>query len=554
MLGTILGACIVAGTPLLLAQARPSTDTTARPSVIEIDNIEIRGNVALPKGVYRGVLRRRAEESSLPPEQVQAILTEFLHRSGYDLASVEIADNVVTVDEGRLDSVVFVGASTGAVLGFKLSFNLPGQIFNRSLIEQELDRIVREGELASATWELVPAPQAKGSFLQLEGTRRIGTVTVFSPGTEYSLRIYVKQREYAPGFDLNFGFRPPDGIFVNTEWRFVNAFLPRDRITFLSSLGVDILDLADEPSDRLGITRAIADVKWFTPPLGVPWLRFFLNASARGQGRNRTEDIGVRSYIFFPLVGSANIQFDFGDIETFFGGGVEQRFTFRVVLADEFDEDAAPISVPADTLEPDANLRPFFAFGGEYNLAPGRVRKDRRHLFRLAGRVLGSGPDDADGIIDVQAFYKNTVLFGWDELRYGAAGAFIGGDVPFFNEVAFGDGFFRAAFLDELYTTRVVTGKIEYRFSISRDVFKLSIFNDVGVFEELDLFDDPEFAGFPLRSRLGPRFVEAPGVGLHALVLDVFQVDLYTGAGFVFGTGDGVDADVDISLSIAQVF
>jgi hypothetical protein len=532
--------------PELMAALLVGTSTT--PS---LDDIVIRGNVALPEAVYRTVLRSRLPAGG-SPDEVDEVLTAFLVESGYELATVEVTEGDILIEEGRLDSVIFIGAGGGTVLGFKLSFNLPGQVFNRSLIEQELDRLVKESGLADATWELVPTRNPiNRSPLQLQEAR-LGTVTVLQPGEEYELRVFVRQHPYAPGFDLGLGFRPPLGVFVNGTWRFGQVFLPRDRLTFFSSLGVDVGDLADEPADRLGITQAVAKLTWYTPPLGVKWLRSFLDVDAQAQGRNRTEDIGIRSFLFAPIAASANLQFQFDDLATYVGGGLEQRFILRVEAAD--DPDAADLALDdeaiEDVLEPPANLRPFFAFGTSLNLSPSRLRKDQLHQFRVDGKVLGVGPDDTRGIIDVRGRYENTIRLGWDEFRYAVVGAFLGGDVPYFNEVAFGEGFLTAAFLDEIYTTRILTGKLQYRLSLSRDVFKISLFNDVAVYEALEAFTDPDFVGFPTRVRQGARFVESVGLGLHALVLDVFQVDLYAG----FGINTDGDADVDISLSVKQVF
>ena len=62
---------------------------------------------------------------------------------------------------------------------------------------------------------------------------------------------------------------------------------------------------------------------------------------------------------------------------------------------------------------------------------------------------------------------------------------------------------------------------MEYRWSLTRDLFKVSIFHDAAVFE---------FAASPDQEEL--TFVNAFGVGVHALALDAFQFDVYYSFGF----------------------
>ncbi|MEM1023205.1 MAG: hypothetical protein AAGD10_21355 [Myxococcota bacterium] len=511
-------------------------------ALILVANPEFVGNVALPDQLYARVLEDR--DSAAPDLEADAAhLQAFLRAAGYDLAMVVVESESpprLRIREGVLDRIIFIGAGGGTTLGFKLSFDLPGRVFNRSQVEDEIRRLVDESSsVASAHWELVPARKVDPSkqAIQLE-PQTVGTVKLIRPGEDYELRIYVEAPEYAPGFDVGLGFGPPDGVFVNLRLKFANSLFEGDRMVVDTSLGVDFGDLADDPAARLGVTRAVGQVQWFTPPLGAPWLRSYLEFSAQALGRDRQADIGLDSYIFAPLAASANLQFEFDRLSAYIGGGVEQRFLFRARPSDA--PDAVQLQIPDDQLEPDPNLRPFFSFGSRLRFAPKRLREDRQHQVQFDGRILGPGPTSEAGILDLRASYENVLLFGWDELVYRLSGAFLGGEVPYFNEVAFGDGFLRAAFLDEIYTTRIGSLRAEYRLSLSRDIFKLGFFNDIAVFERLGLD----------RSAEGPEFVESAGLGLHILALDVFQFSLYGG----FGITSGLEADVDVSLSVNQVF
>lgn len=506
--------------------------------------VSITGNAALPAPVYHQVLKARGLDDGPPTpdraERIRSAIEDFLKASGYALAEVDAEVTSkgirIRVDEGRLDRVLFIGAGGGTTLGFQLAFDLPGRVFNQSRVESELERLLERTGFESAEYQVVPvdAPDHRGVQL---GPRNIGPLTLIEPGEQHELRIYVQAPPDRPGFDLGLGFRPPDGLYVEADWRFVDVFVDRDRLELDTSIAVDIDELANEPEDRLGITRAYVRARWFTPPLGADWLRSFLLLSASGFGRDRP-DIGVDSYIFAPVAASANLEFDFGRFRSYLGAGVERRNILRVRTG---TEDGVEPQLSEARLDPPSNTRPFGAFGSRLNLSPNRIRQDRLHSIHFDVRLLAPGDaETGTSIVEIFAGWENTWLFGYNELRTGLVGAYIGGDVPYFNEVAFGDGYLRVAFLDEIFVERILSARTEYRLSLARETFKLSLFNDIAVFDSLDA----------ARQSRGAAVADNVGIGAHLMVLDVFQVDLFTGVGF---TTEG-DVDVGISLAVEQVF
>jgi len=489
------------------------------------------------------MLARTATSAPTSPLERAAVaagvVQSFLEDAGYDLAvaTATVADGVPTVvlEEGQLDRILFIGVGGGTALGFQLSLDLPGRVFNRHQVERELDRLVRESGVQSATYEVLPTQTRRRGLLNVNVPSKLATVTILREAAAHELRVYVEQQAWAPGFQWGLGFSPPDGVSVDGTWRFADQFLAEDRLEIRGGVSIDVFELAGEPEDRLGLTRALVGAKWFTPPLGADWLRIHLDLGAKVLGRDREEDIFVDSYLFSPLAASANIGFLFDTFEAYVGGGLEQRFIYRVRLVDD-EETPDPFPVPI----PESNLRPFFAFGSRWTLSRSELRLDRREVVSLDGRILGEGPDNDEGILELFARYQNTWMNGWDEIRLGLHGAHLGGDVPFFNEVAFGDGFLRAAFLDDIFVRNIASVKSEYRASLSRDTLKLSLFTDGAVYEELDLTRSPDAV----------RFVGEAGVGLHILAFGSFQIDIYTGVGVTTGG----DVDLGISVSGDQVY
>jgi len=114
------------------------------------------------------------------------------------------------------------------------------------------------------------------------------------------------------------------------------------------------------------------------------------------------------------------------------------------------------------------------------------------------------------------------------------------GDVPFYEELALGDGFFRAAFQSDYFVRRAGAAHFEYRLSLSRDLLKVSVYDELLIFEALD----------ETRQREAQRFGTSLGIGLHLLILDAFQANLYLGVGVL---SDGA-FDIGVGLAVQQAF
>lgn len=509
-------------------------------------DIIIEGERALPEGLYRVVLSRSATVADATTaadrgRAAELVLTAFLHASGYDIARVthEVDENGIielTLDEGLIDRIIYLGADTGTAVSGSLGLDLPGRIFNRFLIEAELERLRKSRKGLKARYQLVPTRDVGTSLVDWKEETKVGGVTLLHAPARYDLHIHVVMPEWTPGFEIGLGISPPDGVSADTRFRFGSVILTHDRLLLDAGLSINVFELVDEPTDRLGLTRASVEARWFTPPLGPSWLRSHLLLSAKVLGRDR-EDIGIDSYLFSPLGAAV-----FGDVVTrtmnlYLGFGFEQRFVYEVRRVE-----TDPAEPPESQVEvPESNLRPYVSLGGSYIFDQPPLRRDQHHTVNLDTRFLSAGPQAREPIAELLARYRKVWIFGYDELRLEVPGALLLGDVPFFTEVAFGDGYIRAAFLDSVFTNRIGSVKVEYRLAIARDDVKVAFFNDLGLYEELD--DARE-------NSLGPQLVENVGIGLNLLLLDFLQVDIYGGFG-VLTTGD---TDFGFSVNAVQVY
>jgi hypothetical protein len=152
------------------------------------------------------------------------------------------------------------------------------------------------------------------------------------------------------------------------------------------------------------------------------------------------------------------------------------------------------------------------------------ARWDRRHSLELEGRLFNNFIQFdrvTFGVVRLQ--YQKVFAFGWHDLWFKSRGAWLSGDVLYSFEEPLGEHL-RAVFGD-VFTRTVLSGRTEFRFSLTRDLFKLGVFADV--------------AGYSQREANGaqvPRVGVAFGPSFHALIEGMFQMDLAVSFG-VLSTG-----------------
>jgi hypothetical protein len=275
------------------------------------------------------------------------------------------------------------------------------------------------------------------------------------------------------------------------------------------------------------------DLRWYTPPLFVDGLRPFvwvgneLTSFQRGDlsleilYRNRSE--GSLNVGYEPLPG----------LTLSGGGGVEEKILFGI--------DQRPRVGSTEPLVPiegfDA-IRPFAHANLEFVFNLDEIRRDRLHLLELESRHYWMPHESAHNALYL--FYRKVFGFGWNDFEVDGRGAYLFGNVERDVEEPVGGRYVRGLFGDRFYVKRVAAVAAEVRWSLVRDLYKLGLFHDVAVFGVLD------------RRRGGDkqRVANAFGPGFHALILDIFQLNLYYSFGFC---SDGT-FDNGFSGSISKAF
>jgi hypothetical protein len=212
------------------------------------------------------------------------------------------------------------------------------------------------------------------------------------------------------------------------------------------------------------------------------------------------------------------------------GGGVEEKFVFGTER----------VGTAPPPLDEGDRLQPFLVGQADLIFNPREPRRDRRHHLLVEGRYYWVQEREDFGKASFQ--YQLVQGLGWHDLVVRSRGAWLfwRGAVPFDEEEPVGGRYVRGVFGGRDFVREVGNLTLEFRLSLVRDLFKLSVFNDLALYGAVDRAAGDE------RFMLADSF----GLGFHALILDTLQLDLYYG----FGLDLDREFDHGLSASLTKVF
>jgi len=501
-----------------------------------------RGNVVLTDDVYATVLDLPAE---FVVDRVGAVvvrdrLTEFLHRSGYELARVEAVvegEHVrVEIDEGRVDKLVLSGEGGLRTVQLLLSLGLPYNVFNRPYLERQLELVRAQTGVEVDRIELVSLPDVDHQGPQLE---KLGTVVddlgrfighpLLPPRSKYEVHVFFKHRDWSNGFGLAAAFGGTDGLTLGTDYRGSRAFLPGDRWQLGARASAKLRNRIEDLSSYPSLQAASVDGRWFTPPLWLG-LRPALVARTALTSRQRP-DVNLESYQLLQAQLALGLTYDlFAGATLGIGAGAEWRSVFGLVPVDGL---APPAEVQRRT-----DLLPFLGLVADVVFDVDEIRRDRHHELVLENRHYPRGSGTGYGVTTLR--YQRIYERGWHDLWLTARGAWLWGNTPFFDEQPVGGTHVRGVFDARWYTRHVMSVGSEVRLSITRDLYKVGLFTDLAAFGQRDRTSGGETG----------RLVGAFGPSLHVLIADAFQLDIY----YAIGIASRHDVERGLSVGLEQAF
>lgn len=502
--------------------------------------VELRGNEVLSEGVYLAILDLPdgTPVSDATADRVERRLRDFLLRSGYELSTVDAVARagriVVTIDEGHLDKVIMLGQGAFQTLRLKLELSLPNGVFNRPLLERQLAELAERHQLETVRWSLVPVAHVEHVGPQLGELGKIQDIPILPRAHPYELHISVSTRDWTDGFSPELRIDSTEGLGLGARWRRRAVVLDGDRFSVLGRVAGSLRDAIDERSTELVLSRAIAEARWFTPPLVGESLRSFLALRTELLNRQRG-DLGLESFYYAPFDLSLNVELVARQgISVAFGGGLEH---FRLFALDRAT--TVPVSPTIDET-PRSGTRGFGAVSFELVFDPDEIRQDRRHSLAIHARLVSRAAEGREAVAQVAGTHQKVLLLGWHELWLNTRGTWMDGGVLFADEQSVGDGYLRGPFSGAYYSPKLASFGAELRFSLARDLFKVGVYHDVAAFQRIDR----------ATSVRDLAVADAFGVAIHALLIDAFSLDVYFGVGFA----KGGDFDQGLELQLRQAF
>jgi hypothetical protein len=501
--------------------------------------VRIEGLKALPAEVILDMLRLppRATPTEQTAADVQKQVLDYLIRTGFELAKVEArvdkAGILVEVDEGQIERIVFVGQLSYQLVRFKLSLKLPNNVFSRPVLERQIKDLSEALSVPDVRWELVRSSEV--SHKGPQASQRGGAVSDAAQGDlflaarrAYEVRVYFPSNTLGTslGFDLRSGFT--NGIETGLNYPGRPIFGEKDGWLAEASVGMGLRSTIETGKPYAHLSRVLLGLRYHTGPI-VPGLSAHGILESEWVARQRA-DVNLENYNGLTTIAGVHLELEIRKGLTFWaGGGFEWRrlFDFEV---------ATGLVLPPEIGFQDRK-RPFLRVMHEFVFNPGVQRWGRRHsLMGEVRQYFTYRQEQGSGWVDLR--YQHVQEFGWNDLWITGRGHLSWGHVNFHDDISVGE------YLRSLFGTQFVPSalnlQLEYRFSIARDLLKVSLFNDV------------IFIADPARvsATIAPQFATGFGPGVHLLVEDLFQVDSY----LAFGFRRRAELDIAFSVQIVKAF
>lgn len=518
---------LVLASPVLGAQELRAEQPRDRELVVHVrGNGEMLDSVLLwvmdlpEHGPATEALARRAEQR----------LRSFFHKTGYNLARVRATvhhgELQVFVDEGKLDKVFFTGSGSGQTLRMQLEMRLPGDIYNRYRIEEELTKLEQKHGFEELRAELVVLDPKPSTFIQLqdfisslEQGERLDDVWRESRG-RYALRIHVANDDgWGDGMGYGVSYLLPYGLRPYVSYASTDLVVDGDRY----KVSLEAAGLSDEL-----LTHAESRLRWALPAFSEEWLRPTIDLRGRLDSPER-HSLGLDDYMDLNLNGVGSLGIEPADNMFFslgLGYGYEKLFLLERT------------ALTPDYVTPVTRHYPLGRASLDWVLGSREFRRDKTHKLDVEFEMYNV----ADGLVRRgELRYQNVWTFGYQDLFWRVSGTSITGEgASWQDEEPIASPVLRAVAGPESFARNMGQMGLEYRLSLYGDILKVSASGGAGVVGLMDRQDREQYIDF--FSSFGP--------GIHVFFLDNFQADAY----YSFGWREGWPLEGNFSFSISKVY
>jgi hypothetical protein len=491
--------------------AAPPIDASVPRARLAID-----GNLVLVDEVYLAVIElpHGAEATPVTAGLAARQVLSFLRRAGYALASVEAhaKGGVIhlQIDEGRLARIVVRGRNAVATLAVQVQLDLPYDVFNRPQLERLLDRYADDDR--RVRYALARVGRVDHTGIQMDPLALLPGGAPLPNESAYELRIEFDGKGRRGSFTLKAG-ADPDSLRVGGGYAAPLGLLDGDRWELESQVGANYFEDLARQTDELHFSRVFGDVRWVAPG----FLGDVLKPTVRVREdllRRQRQDLLVENYWWNRLEGATGLAIEPGaGLKLRAEVGVQRRDLFAVRQL-EGGEAIEPVARSSET-------RIFGAVTGRLVFDPYNIRIDRYHKVDFDLRQFTEF--DGQPFWQLEAEYEKVFSFGYNDLWMHSAAAWLGGAYGVADPIPMGGRYVRGVFGHSLYMDRAASAALEFRLSLSRDIYKVGLYHEIAGYREAR-GDNPE-GNYGVANSFGPSF--------HALVMDALELDIYYAFGFM---------------------
>ncbi len=538
MMGMVVCCIVFMVSPLVVsAQETPKTGSVKEDA--KGPTIRLKGNVVVPADELWSAMGVNPTATITPrlAQRVRQRLKNHYWKQGYTLAHVDSAledgQLVLTVFEGQLEKILIFSRSNLEKFLINLTLDLPGKVFNTNRLTEMTKTVEKRYGLKNVEWKLVK----KSGYNERKATVQLTDVTggyfFNDKASPYELHILIARksggRRGGPGFGARMmlpkGFNPYayykdyDLLFDNDEWL--------SRMEF----GLYYTTKINRPSPTITsphkgwenvdplLTYLGMDGYYYLPQWW-DFLRIGPEVSLGLTSRGRA-DLPLDLYRDFSTQAVLNLDFQVTHfLRVIPGFGFDYHTIFGI---NEVPEEFLTADQNIFHLVPYQEWRWFPRLMLEFNTGKELFRLDRGHRATL--EYLYRHGSTGNHYHLFKGEWKNTWDLGYDEITPRVRGVGTLGDMPFYDNLPLSSYAFKAS--TSHYVENALELSLEYRLSLVRDVFKISVFHDAALFRRLYQRSDGQGGADQVDTNRTVAFAHAFGPGLHVLIWDLWQFDIY---------------------------
>ena len=436
---------------------------------------------------------------------------------GYDYArawfSLEEKKLVwIYVDPGHMRAL-FVGVGgVGAAL-FRLSLNLPNNVFHKPTVEHALQELKQKYGLVNISYQVRDVGESQ--------------ITPFgSMVPDRLLQIYVVSREFL-GWSLDVSVSATWGVVPGLSYQHANLLLDDDRLFTKVEFAFPYRQYLAEEEPRLRWVHGGFDAAYRLPRRMQGLLALRLETSLYLSLYDRP-DLAIETYDFLRSTTVPALVLLRPNLEVSLGAGADVVSLFRVKRVSDGTTDSSSLG---DLKSVRALVRMVAKLDPRVRV----VQRDQRPWVNLQIDAASS---------NIQRWLLITSLTGQSVISVGrhrfimrGRGVALAGDVRFWDDMQLAGDYQRVFFGNRYWVHQAAQLETAYRIHLWRDWFSVGAFHDTSLF--MDRSQPQHHAAV----------VDAFGPSVHFLIFDTFALDLYAGFGY-----SPVGFDQTVTFALQTIF